>query len=238
MKIYIGWDQRDIDAYAVCESTLREHSSIPLLIEPLKEWELRRKQVYWRPYSVDAKGQMWDGRDGKPFSTNFSFTRFCVPILEDYKDEWVLFCDPDMLWQADVAELLEHVNDDLAVLCVKHDHVPLEQSKMDGVLQTTYARKNWSSLMLMNPSRCIKLSKYAVNNYSGSDLHAMVWAEDNEIGDLPEEWNWLEGWSNPDLKPKVIHHTRGTPDMVPDVAYATQWWDALGRAKGVKLAAE
>lgn len=238
LKVYIGWDQRDIDAYSVCEFTMKEHSSIPLLVKPLKDWELRQKQVYWRPYHVDAGGQMWDGRDGKPFSTGFSFTRFCVPLLENYADEWVLFCDPDMLWRADVADLFDHVNPDLSVLCVKHDHVPLERTKMDGVIQTTYARKNWSSLMLMNPSRCTGLSKYATNNYSGSDLHAMVWVEDEQIGGLQEEWNWLEGWSSPEINPNVIHHTRGTPDMNPDVAYAGEWWDALARANGINLLKE
>lgn len=228
LKIYVGWDPLDILAYEKCVRSIKKHVSIKTDIQPLKDWELRRKGLYWRPYHVDEKGQKWDNRDGKPFSTNFSFTRFCVPALCDYRDEWVLFCDPDMLWRADPNELLGLVNQKYAVMCVKHQHVPKETEKMGGLMQTRYERKNWSSLMLMNPSRCKALTKYVVNNQSGSHLHGMLWLPDDQIGEFPEEYNWLEGWSSPDIEPKVIHHTRGTPDMpgCEDVAYAREWWEA------------
>ena len=189
-RVYIGWDQRDITAYSVCEQSLRDHSSIPLDIRPLKEWELRQQGIFWRSYRVDEKGQMWDDRDGRPFSTNFSFTRFCIPMIEDYEDEWVLFCDADMLWMADIAELRDLVDDDKAVMCVQHNHQPLEPVKMDGVIQTRYLRKNWSSVMLLNPAKCRGLTRYVVNNSTGGWLHAMCWVSDEEIGSLPEEWNW------------------------------------------------
>lgn len=225
-RVYVGWDQRDITAYRVCEESLQDNSTVPLDIRPLKEWELRQSGVFWRAYRVDEKGQMWDDRDGRPFSTNFSFTRFCVPLIEEFKDEWVLFCDADTLWTADVAELFNLAENDKAVMCVKHNYQPSENTKMDGVIQTRYLRKNWSSVMLLNPARCEGLSRYAVNNSTGAWLHAMCWAEDEKIGALPEEWNWLEGWSSPDIEPKVIHYTRGTPDMDPNVSHADLWWKA------------
>lgn len=229
VRVYVGWDQRDFLAYQVCRKSLLKHASIPVEIIPLKDWELRQKGIYWRPYNVDERGQMWDCRDGKPFSTNFSFTRFCVPALEEYGDEWVGFCDADMLWKADIAELLKLRDESKAVMCVQHDYRPRERSKMDGVIQTIYQRKNWSSLMLMKPSRCRGLTKYAVNNQTGAWLHQMCWVPEEDIGSLPEEWNWLEGWSDPDLDPKVIHYTRGTPDMVPDVTHAAPWWDVAAQ---------
>lgn len=223
LKVFVGWDQRDALAYRVCEKSILDHASIPVEIIPLKDWELRHRGCYWRPYNVDERGQMWDGRDGRPFSTNFAFTRFCVPWLCDYKNEWVVFCDADMLWQADVAELLTLRDEKMAVMCVQHDHRPPEVSKMDGVMQVVYSRKNWSSMMVMNPSRCNALTPYAVNNQSGAWLHKMLWVDDGDIGNLPEEWNWLEGWSSPDLEPKVIHYTRGTPDMDSNVMHAGKW---------------
>lgn len=225
LRVYVGWDGRDALAYEVCRISLLEHSSIPLEVIPLKEWELRRRGLYWRSNRTDAAGQRWDDRDGKPFSTDFSFTRFCVPAMEDYGSGWVLFTDPDMLWRADVADLMVHADYDKAVMCVQHDHSPPEAEKMGGLKQTVYQRKNWSSLMLMQPSYCTALTKYAVNNQSGQWLHAMCWAEDAEIGSLNEEWNWLEGWSSPDINPKVVHFTRGTPDMpgTEDAAYADEW---------------
>ena len=178
LRCYVGWDQRDITAYGVCEQSLLGNSSVPLEIIPLKEWELRQQGIFWRPYRVDEKGQMWDDRDGRPFSTNFSFTRFCIPMIEDYRDEWVVFCDADMLWMADVAELFDLIEDDKAVMCVQHDHKPPENTKMDGVIQTHYLRKNWSSVMLLNPAKCQGLTRYAVNNSTGAWLHAMCWAKD------------------------------------------------------------
>ncbi len=203
----------------------------------VRKWSLhilrRRKGVYWRPYRVDERGQRWDDRDGKPFGTDFSFTRFAVPILEADSDDWVMFCDPDFLWRADVAELLDLAEPDKALMCVKHDHRPPEMEKGVGI-QTVYARKNWSSLMLFRPSKNQALTKYWLNNQSGSWLQSMLWLEEGQIGGLPEEWNWLEGWSSPNIDPKVVHFTRGTPDMpgYEDVAYADEWWDAKHRMTG------
>ena len=224
LRVYIGWDQRDARAYEVCAASLVKHASIPIEIVALKDWELRARGVYWRPYQVDERGQMWDARDGKPFSTNFSYTRFCVPLIEDFRADPVVFCDADMLWRADVAELRELAGD-AAVACVKHQHRPPEREKMTGNIQTVYARKNWSSLMVLRPGRCAGLTPYAVNNMPRDWLHGLRWIEDSEIKGLPEVWNWLEGWSDPGLDPKVVHFTRGTPDFPghENAAYAEEW---------------
>lgn len=228
LRVYIGWDQRDILAFEVCEKSLRKHASIPLEVIPLKDWELRARGIYWRAYHVDERGQMWDDRDGKPCSTNFSFTRFAVPILEGYGDEPVVFCDPDMLWRGDIAELMKQAGN-ASLACVKHDHRPPEMEKMTQNIQTRYYRKNWSSLMVLRPSACKSLTKYALNNQTGAWLHGMHWMEDSRIRDLPNEWNWLEGWSDPKAEPKVVHFTRGTPDMpgYGDVPYAEEYWGTL-----------
>ena len=47
-----------------------------------------------------------------------------------------------------VEELLEFYDDTDAVSCVQHDYTPNTMTKMDGLQQTTYPRKNWSSLMM------------------------------------------------------------------------------------------
>lgn len=226
VKVFVGWDQRDATAYRVCEASIKDRATIPVEVIPLRDWELRQQGCYWRPYHVDERGQMWDARDGKPFSTNFSFTRFCVPWLNKYSDEWVVFCDADMLWLGDIAELMTLKDEKKSVMCVQHDHRPKEQIKMDGVIQTIYQRKNWSSFMLMNTARCRSLTPFAINNQTGTWLHSMCWVDNDQIGDIPEEWNWLEGWSSPEMNPKVIHYTRGTPDMDPNVDKADLWWDA------------
>ena len=232
LKAFLGWDQRDALAYEVCRRSLVVNASIPLEVRALKHWELRQQKLYRRPYWCDEDGQMWDGVDERPFSTSFAFTRFLVPALAEYRPGLVLFCDADMLWRADVAELvaLAERQPDKAVLCVQHDHQPAETIKMGGLLQTRYLRKNWSSLMLFRPDRCRALTPYVVNHLTGGELHAMTWIDDEEIGALPVAWNWLEGSSDPAIDPKVVHLTRGTPDLVPgvDLAYADEWRSWLG----------
>lgn len=226
LRVFIGWDERDALAYEVCRASLLAHASIPVEVQSLKHWELRRRRLFWRPYWCDEGGQKFDVRDGRPFSTGFSFTRFCVPALCDYAPGWVLFCDADMLWRADVAELLALAEADKAAMVVQHDHLPSEAVKMGGLIQSRYARKNWTSLMLLEPSRCRGLTPYVVNNWDGRDLQAMTWLPDAEIGALPAAWNWLEGYSDPTVDPAVVHFTRGTPDMpgTDGAAFAAEWW--------------
>jgi hypothetical protein len=117
----------------------------------------------------------------------------------------------------------------LAVACVQHDYKPKETTKMDGVPQSTYPRKNWSSFMLFNcahPSTR-KLTPELVNRESGAYLHRMQWAEDAEIGALPTGWNWLEGWNDKPAEgyPQAVHYTRGGPWFAKwqDVDYAAEW---------------
>ncbi len=238
LRVYIGWDGRDALAYEVCKASLLKHASIPVEVLPLKDWELRHSGAYWRSFRTESTGQRWDDRDGKPFSTDFSFTRFCVPMLEDFGCETVLFTDPDMLWRADVAELLGLFDASYAVMCVQHEHTPPEEEKLAGLKQTLYHRKNWSSLMMLQPALCGGLTKYAVNNRPGQWLHAMCWSDELEIGSLPEEWNWLEGWSSPDIDPKIVHFTRGTPDLpgYDDVRYADEWWRYAVKPTALPLA--
>ncbi|MFQ5774199.1 MAG: hypothetical protein ACE5GS_06765 [Kiloniellaceae bacterium] len=238
LRVYIGWDPRDAAAYEVCRHSLLAHASIPVEAVPLRDWVLRARGLYWRPYHVDERGQMWDARDGKPFSTAFSYTRFCVPLMEDYGARPVVFCDADMLWRADVAELMDLAGE-AAVACVKHEHRPAEREKMTGNIQTVYRRKNWSSLMVLRPSRCVGLTPYAVNNMPRDWLHGLCWIDDAAIKGLPEAWNWLEGWSDPALEPRVVHFTRGTPDMpgYAGVAYGEEWRAALREAAPNAMAA-
>ena len=131
MKIYIGYDKKNALAYEVCVASLIQHASIPLEIVPVKDWLLRRDKLFWRSYLVDEKGQHVDRNDRSAFSTDFSFTRFCVPAMAGYQDEWVLFIDSDTMFRDDIAKLVKTLCSDYAVYCVKHEHKPYEESKME-----------------------------------------------------------------------------------------------------------
>ena len=69
---------------------------------------------------------------------------------------------------------------------MQHEHVPGETLKFLGEVQSAYPTKNWSSLMLLNCSRCIKLTPEYVNTAIGLELHRFHWLEgDHEIGAIP-----------------------------------------------------
>ena len=230
-KIYVGFDKKDTLAYEVCVASLIKHSTIDLEIIPIHEWKLRQSKLYWRSYICDTSGQFVDRSDRSKFSTDFSFTRFLVPAINGYKDEWVLFIDPDTMWRGDIANLVECIDNQYAVMCVQHNHVPFETSKMFGLEQAKYARKNWSSVMLMNTERCRYLTTYVVNNWSGDKLHSFQWVDDYLIGKLEQKWNYLEGYTDPAsvTDPLLVHFTLGTPDMLNvETQYAREWLDYTG----------
>jgi hypothetical protein len=161
-------------------------------------------------------------------STEFTYTRFLTPALAGFEG-WALFCDSDFLWLGDIAGLVEYTRTPKAVFCVQHDYTPKETVKMDGAVQTAYPRKNWSSLMLFNcdhPS-VKQLTPEVVNRETGAYLHRIQWAADDEIGALPVEWNWLEGWNEKPAigTPKAVHFTRGGPwfEQWQDVDYGDIW---------------
>ena len=218
--VFVGFDEREPEAYEVCKYSIEQRSHQPVNVFPIKDANLRQYGIHTRPWSRTSSGQKIDERDGRPFSTEFSFTRFHTLHLAGLLgiDDWVLFCDCDMLFLEDIGELFhiaewECRDKDYAVMCVKHKYEPTETVKMDNQVQERYARKNWSSFVLYNtrhPANKL-LTVDAVNHEPGSWLHGFRWLRDEHIGALPEEWNWLEGWSSDTMDPNVVHFTRGGP---------------------------
>ena len=201
MKVFVGWDSREDIAYQVCKhSIIRRNENAEVM--PLKQEELKKSGVYTR--------------DADPLSsTEFTFTRFLVPHLANYKG-WALFVDCDFVFVEDIEKLFNLASkQDYAVMVVQHEYNPTNTVKMDGKTQHVYPRKNWSSLILFNcehPSNAI-LTPDIVNKASGAYLHRFQWLKDEEIGCLSPEWNWLVGWYEEPRhgKPKAIHYTEGGP---------------------------
>src|SRR5262245_657334 len=214
-RIYIGWDSREPEAYDVAKVSLERRASVPVSIMPIKVDELRARGLY--------------RRDKDPLaSTEFTYSRFFTPALAGFSG-WALFCDCDFLWLGRIAGLLDYQCKPEAVDSEQHDYTPKDTVKMDGAVQTTYPRKNWSSLMLFNcdhPS-VRKLTPDLINRETGAYLHRMQWTADAEIGALPVEWNWLEGWNQKPAQgtPKAVHFTRGEPwfENWQDVDYGDLW---------------
>ena len=141
-NIYIGFDPKEEAAYEVLKWNLERIAKNPLNIYPLKKSILEKIGLYNREYT-EENGQKIDKIDGKPFSSDFSFTRFLVPALSMYKG-WALYMDCDMYPRSDICELFEEYNDPFhALYCVKHEYTPEDDTKMDNQKQELYYRKNW-----------------------------------------------------------------------------------------------
>jgi hypothetical protein len=75
------------------------------------------------------------------------------------------------------------------------------------------------------PDRTTSLNAYKANQWPGSQLHAMLWAEDKEIGPMFPDWNHLVGYDAPNPNARLVHFTLGTPDMPGRNAdeFACEW---------------
>jgi len=221
MNIYVGYDSRSYGqrlAYEVCKRSILDNSGRHVKVVPLILEDLRKADVFWRP------------NDPKQ-STEFTYTRFLVPYLNGYQD-YAVFCDSDFLWQCDINEVLDFIDEDKAVSCVQHSYQECRSStKMDGLKQEWYPRKNWSSLMVFNCSHnhCSLLDLKAVNNQTPKYLHRMSWTETPLIGSIPLEYNYLVGYYDSIDSPKAFHFTDGGPwhkDYV-GVEYGEKWTEYL-----------
>lgn len=189
-RIFVGYDSTQVESYDVCAYSLLPHDVNPLKLSDLS--------IYNR---TDVNG-----------STEFSLTRFLVPYLSNYEG-WSLFCDSDFLWRCDPMEVFELRDESCSVMVVKHEYEPKNNYKMNGKYQHKYPKKNWSSLMLFNNSKCTSLTPSTVNNALPSYLHQFHWTDDKSIGTLPVEYNWLVGYYSETeaFKPKALHYTDGGP---------------------------
>lgn len=232
-EVFIGWDPREAEVADVCQHSIATRTAAPVpAITMIKMQEMRDKGLYTRKHEI-RDGVLWDVISEAPMSTEFAISRFLVPFLSTA--DWAVFCDCDFLWLDDIRNLIALTDPRYAVMCVQHKHIPKETVKMDDQVQTLYRRKNWSSMVVWNLKHEAnnRLTLDMVNTLPGRDLHRFCWLEDDEIGAVPVEWNWLEGSSDPSIDPKVIHYTRGGPWFkdYTDVAYADLWLNELETAR-------
>jgi hypothetical protein len=234
LHVFVGYDPREHEAYEVCRNSLIRYSSEPVVVTPLKLSSLAFNPELYNRTFTKVDGQRFDTRDQKPFSTDFSFSRFLVPEIarRNGLGPWVMFVDCDFLFRADVARLFEEAevqNCDVAV--VQHNYIPAHLRKMDNQIQEPYSRKLWSSLMLfkIHSPACLRLTPQVVNSESGAFLHQFRWIDDDRIGSLSERWNHIPGASptTGEVYDKVfaVHWTEGGPWFPDyrDVPYADEY---------------
>ena len=209
IPVFVGYDPREAIAYHTCVNSIIRHASQPVAIIPIA---LNLFQDYKETHT-----------DG---SNHFIYTRFLVPHLMGFKG-WAIFIDGDMIIRGDIVELWNLREIDKDVMVVKHDYQTCMPVKYLGAKNENYPRKNWSSVILWNcnsfPNR--QLTPEFVQTSSGSFLHRFSWLDDDRIGDLPPEWNWLPDEYGPNLNAKLLHYTLGTPcfQEFADTPQGNEW---------------
>jgi len=211
IRVFIGYDPREVAAFSVLQHSIHRRASRPVAIAAVALDQL--KGVY--------------KRETNPLqSTEFSFSRFLVPWMCDYEG-WAVFMDCDQLVLDDIAKLWARRDDRYAVQVVKHHHVPKEEVKFLGAKQSKYEKKNWSSVMLINCARCRALTPEYVNSASGLELHQFKWLESEAlIGEIPSRWNHLVGYDAPRADAALVHYTIGGPYFAEyqDCEYSREWF--------------
>jgi hypothetical protein len=212
INIFIGYDSKEKAAFSTLAYSILKNSTQPIAITPI--------------YLENIKDDFV--RERSPLSsTEFSFSRFIIPHLMNYQG-WALFMDCDMLMRTDINELWRLRDDKYAVQVCQHDYTPKNNTKFLGQTQTAYPKKNWSSFMLMNCDKCTSLTPDYVNTASGLQLHQFKWLEnENLIGELPLEWNWLADEYEHKKDVKNVHYTEGGPWFhdTNDCDYHPEWFD-------------
>lgn len=137
--------------------------------------------------------------------TPFTYSRFLVPYLCNYEG-WALFLDCDILLNGDVSELFEFADPKYKVMVAKNER-----------------KFEWASAMLFNCAKCTDLTVDYVE--TAENLHTIAWAQAEEIGNLPPEWNHLVGYDEPRKDPKLIHFTQGMPcyEETLDSEHSEKW---------------
>jgi len=197
LALFVGFDPREAAVYHVfCQSVI-EHASGPVQFIPLHS-------------------PMLDHFDGQQDASNaFVYSRYLIPYLQDYEG-FALFCDGDQHVMTDIYELYNLRDESKAVQVVKHDYktcsprkyidTPLANDNID------YPCKNWSSVMIFNcshPSNKLLTREYVAD--TGGIIHRFDWLNDDEIGELPLEWNHLVTEYPENPQAKLYHHTLGSP---------------------------
>jgi hypothetical protein len=251
-SIWIGYDPRESAAFAVACRTARRRVHKSTRVRGLVLSDLRARGLYTRPTELKPSALdgpvMWDVISDAPMSTEHACARFLVPYLamhrmrlDDDPVGWAMFADGDVLFRRGLDDVFDALDPRFALYCVKRAPQPVTSMvKMDGQEQTSYARKNWSSVMFFNcdhpMNEPVTRSIVLANTEAGRVLHRFCWLKDENIGGLDPSMNHLVGVDPPRGDAAVVHFTMGTPDMknYTDCEYSDEWrqelasWAAAG----------
>ena len=209
INFYIGYDSTHTDIAELSKKCL-EHA----IKFDFGGGDINGCMTKWKPEIkfLDISKIPEYTRDYAQQSTEFTYSRFLVPYLENYEG-FSIFFDDDILFQHTPLPMFYFLDLDNAVACLQYDFEHHDETKMNNQKNVSYPKKLWSSFMIFNNAHedCKKLTPEVINTASGKYLHQFEWTD--KISEIPEHFIATEGFDNTDTKwrPSGIHYTRGGP---------------------------
>ena len=208
VNIYLGYDSSHSEVFDVAEASI--HASID------KTKSNGMGEEFFNDYKVEVKkldiSQIPEyNRDYANQSTEFTYSRFLIPYLENYEG-FSFFIDDDYIWKYSPMSLFYFLDPDNALACVQYDFDHHDETKMGGEKNVAYPKKLWSSMMIFNNGHedCKKLTPEIVNSATGQYLHQFEWT--NSISKIPHAKIATEGYEKEMLQSHhAVHYTRGGP---------------------------
>lgn len=213
VKLFYGFDPREsVGAHVFLQSVL-DNTNLPV------------EAVALTPAIGDALGIKSEG------TNSFGKIRFCVPWLCDFKGYAIFMDGADQILRADIGELWNLRNGWDAVQVVKHSYKTRHTRKYIGTdLEADnqdYERKNWSSVAIWNCSHYMnrQLTPNFIRDQPSANLHRFKWLQDERIGELPAEWNYIVDEPNQAATAKLVHFSIGIPGFkrYAEVEFAEEW---------------
>ena len=216
IKIFSGYDSNINSIANVLTSSILRRATIP---------------VEFTYISLKMIQGFFKRKVEKDSSTEFSISRFLTPYLSSYEG-LSIFMDNDIIVTQDIKDLVNLYDPKYAIQVVKHEYEPKNKIKFLGNEQYVYPKKNWSSVILFNNTKCRALTPEVVEKKSGKFLHRFEWLEDDSlIGEIPLDWNFLvDEYEKPkERAPSLLHYTVGGPYFkeYKECDYNKEWNDEM-----------
>lgn len=124
-----------------------------------------------------------------------------------------------MILMDDVSKLFDFADDKYAAMVSKND-----------------LKFEWASMILFNCGHPSNAFLSPENIEVAPALHGMQWLKEEEVGDLPREWNHLVGYDQPRQDAKLVHFTQGVPAYpeTSDSEYADVWMEEAKAGMGTQ----
>lgn len=205
IRVYVGTDRSQLLAVKVLEHSIKRHTDAAVDVIPMLDL----------PVPAPA-----DPRNGQ--RTGFSFSRFCIPSLADYRGR-AIYMDADMQVFRDIRELWAIPFNGAKIVIqkeVKHEEAttqkygaPKKRKKQCAVMLLDCDHLDWDI------NKIIAGMDQGLYDYEQLMMDMCLLDESEIEYGVPFEWNSLEHW---DPETRLIHYT----DM------ATQPWAHTGNPNG------